>query len=383
MEENIKPSKKPVLLIIIGVVVLLIAVYLVFKPADASTVRIGALIPLSGPGATLGEWMQKGVLAARDEINALGGINGKLIEIVIEDDKCGGQTGIAAYRKMYDIDKINYFAGPLCAAARIPVLKASESDTSLIVTTGLAVTYGQETTAKTFNVLPNVSLIVEKIISYGFESLESKNISLLSLDDEFGQETVIVFTEEMKKHGIANPHIEKFTKGTGDMRSQITKIINDPSDTVLVAGFTPDYAVFMKQAKDLGLKKKILALSPIQAPDAANANKGTGLKIYYPHPSLTSSDSAEKFLSEYQKKDPSASIMSPVYLGSGYDAVKIIAYAIEKCGNDTNCAQKELSSLSNFPGANGDITFGSKGNINSSGSMEIRVLENGVFSKVE
>lgn len=382
MENNKNSSKKPIILSVL-VIVAVITLYFISRPQTESVIRIGALIPLSGPGATLGEWMQKGAFAARDEINATGGINGKLVEIVVEDDKCGGQTGIAAYRKMYDVDEIHYFAGPLCAAARIPVLKASEKDSALIVTTGLAVTYGQNTTAKTFNVLPNVSLIVEKILNYGFDSLGSKKVSLLSLDDEFGQETVIVFTEEMQKHGISNPHIEKFTKGTGDMRSQITKIINDSSDTVLVAGFTPDYAVFMKQAKELGLKKTILALSPIQAPDAANANKGTGLKLYYPHPSLTSSESAQKFLVEYQKKDPTASIMSPVYLGSGYDAVKIIAYAIGKCGDDASCAQKELAGLTNFPGANGNITFGNKGNINSAGSMEIRALENGTFSKVE
>lgn len=358
-----KSLKKTGIAIII--IILLVIVGIVRQDnQETSTIRIGALIPLSGVGATLGEWMQKGAISAQDEINANGGINGRKIELVIEDDKCAGATGIASYRKMYDVQKIKYFAGPLCAAVRIPVLKNAENDNSLIITTGLAVTYGQNTTAKTFNVLPSATFITNNILNFAFNKLGAKNVSLLTLDDEFGKEAEMAFISEMGKKEINNPVIEKFAKGTTDMRSQIVKISKDPNDFVLVVGFTPDYAIFMRQASELGLKKTILALSPIQAPDAGKANVGTGLKIYYPHPSI-------------------APGTTPVYLGSGYDAVKILAFAIEKCGEDTDCANTAISSLQNYPGANGAITFGEKGNINSAESTEIRVLENGEFRKVE
>ncbi len=187
----------------------------------------------------------------------------------------------------------------------------------------------------------------------------------------------------MAKRGIVSPHIEIYTKGTKDMRSEITKIMNDPSDTMLIVAFTPEYAVFMKQAQDLGLKKTLIALSPIQAPDVAAANKGTDLKLYYAHPSATESPSAQAFLKAYREKDPSASEMSPVYLGSGYDGVKVLAHAIAECNENISCAQKSISDLSEYPGANGAITFGDKGNINNAGSMEIRVLMDGAFSKVQ
>lgn len=361
----------------------IIAIAFMYVRSSTSTIRIGVLAPLSGTGATLGEWMKKGAIAAVDEINANNGINGKKLELVIEDDKCTGKDAVVAYQKLRSVDHLTYFAGPLCAAARIPVLKASEGDGSVLVTTGLAVTYGQNTTAKTYNVLPSVTLISKKILSYGFDSLHAKSISLLSIDDEFGKEVDFSFANEMKNRNISEYHIEKMQKGGSDFRSQIAKIAADDSDTILVAGFTPDYAVFMRQAHDMGFKKKILALSPIQAPDAAKANEGTGLTLYYPHPSATDSASAQAFLDSYQKKDPSASIMSPVYLGSGYDAVKIIALAIEKCGDNTECANKFIGGLSGYPGANGSITFGEKGNINSAESIEIRVLSDGRFSRVD
>ncbi len=368
---------------VIVIVLIIIACLTGLKSRDTSTIKIGALIPLSGPGATLGEWMQKGALAAQEEINANGGINGRRIELVIEDDKCGGPSGIAAYRKLYDAQGVRYFAGPLCAAARIPVLKNSEADKSLIITTGLAVIYGQNTTATTFNVLPSVGIVTEKILNYGFDTMKIKGVSLLTVNDEIGTETEVTFNKLLARRGMATSHIERFTKGTSDMRTEITKIINDSSDAVLVVGFTADYAVFMRQARDLGLKKTILAISPVQAPDVAKANIGTGLVITYPHPSATQSESAQTFLGMYQKKDSTASIMSPVYLGSGYDAVKIIALAIETCGNDIACADKTISNLQNYPGANGSITFGEKGNVNSAESIEIRQLKEGVFSGVK
>lgn len=272
---------------LIAIAVALVAVAVVyagFYGKKEDTVRIGVLAPLSGAGATLGQWMQKGVIAAQNEINANGGIDGKKLEFVIQDDGCVGATAISAYRNMHDVGGVKYFVGPLCAAARVPVLKASEADGSLLITTGLAVTYGQDTTARTFNVLPSVGLITEKILTYAYASLNSKKISVLSVEDEYGKETDIVFAEKMKEMGVVNYNIEKFAKGTNDMRAQITKLSKDDSDTVLVTGFTAEYAVFMKQASQIGLNKKIIALSPIQAPDAANANRGTGLTIYYPHP---------------------------------------------------------------------------------------------------
>ena len=373
-----------ILVVFVAIICIIVAAIALEKPsADTSRIKIGALIPLSGPGATLGEWMRKGALAAQDEINATGGINGRPVELIIEDDKCNGPTGIAAYRKLYDTQQVRYFAGPLCAAARIPVLKNAESDDSLIITTGLAVVYGQETTAKTFNVLPSVGNVTETILNYGFETMKIKRVSLLTVNDEIGKETEVTFDEIMARQGITQPHIERFTKGTTDMRTEITKIINDKSDAVLVVGFTADYAVFMKQAADLGLKKTILAISPVQAPDVAHANIGTGLVIYYPHPSATQSESATTFLRAYQEKDPSASVMSPVYLGSGYDAVKIIAHAIETCDDDIECAQDTISHLQDYPGANGAITFGEKGNVNNAGSIEIRMLKDGVFSAIK
>jgi branched-chain amino acid transport system substrate-binding protein len=368
--------------VVIIVLVILVSAFLNQKPAEA--VHIGVLVPLSGPGATLGEWMKKGALTAQEEINLAGGINGRPVELVIEDDACTGATAINAYRKMSDIQKIHYFVGPLCAAARIPVLKSAEKDSSILITTGLAVTYGQEgIKAMTFNVLPSVNSIAQKIIAYAFEKIDTESMSLLAVDDEMGKETTLAFTSELAKRGINKPHVETFTKGTKDMRTQIVKIMSDPSDTVFVAGFTPDYALFIKQANELGLKKKIVGLSTVQSADIAQANIGTGLKIYYPHPQETDSASAKKFLEAYKKNDPSASTASPVYLGSGYDAVKVLAYAIEKCGDDVVCANRAISGLNKYPGANGDITFGQNGNVNSAESIEIRVLENGVFERVE
>jgi branched-chain amino acid transport system substrate-binding protein len=369
-------------IVIVVVLVALVTTYQIKKPAE--TMKIGVLVPLSGTGATLGEWMKKGALTAQEEINLAGGINGHHLELVMEDDACAGATAISAYRKMSDVEKIHYFVGPLCAAARIPVLKSAERDSSILITTGLAVTYGQEgIKAMTFNVLPSVNSITKKIIGYAFEKIGTKSMSLLVVDDEMGKETSLAFASELQSRGINKPYIETFAKGTKDMRTQIAKIMSDPSDTVFVAGFTPDYALFVKQATEMGLKKKVVGLSTVQSADIAKVNVGTGMKIYYPHPQETGSASAQKFLAEYKKKDPAASTASPVYLGSGYDAVKILALAIEKCGDDTICANKTISELNKYPGANGDITFGQNGNVNSAESIEVRVLENGEFKKVE
>ncbi len=375
-----KNNNKIFWLILVVVTFTLVSVYFAANKTT-KTAKVGVIMPLTGPSASLGEWMKKGVMAAQSEINASGGINGVTLELVIEDDKCDGKFGVGAYRKLHDVEKVNYFAGPLCAASRLPVLKTAENDNSVLITTGLAVTYNQNTTAKTFNVLPSVSLVTNNVIDYAFGHLGTKKVSLLKVVDELGNETEAAFKANMMDRGINNPHVESFTKGTSDMRSEITKIMSDDSDTVFLSGFSTDYVVFMKQVKELGLEKTIISLPSIQTPDIAKANVGTGLVVYYSNPSATDSTSSQAFLKMYQTKDPTASIMSPVYLGSGYDAVKILASGMRKCGDDVQCSQNYISQLDKYPGANGNITFGAKGNINSAGSMEIRVLRDGAFSK--
>ena len=95
-----------------------LAVWLATSPAHAE-VRIGAATPLTGRVAWLGEQLERGVAMAVAELNEAGGLLGEPIELIIADDFCDGEQGVAAARKLI-ADGVVFVAGHLCSGAAIP-----------------------------------------------------------------------------------------------------------------------------------------------------------------------------------------------------------------------------------------------------------------------
>ncbi len=328
-------------------------------------IKIGVITPLTGPAARLGEWNLEGMNKAKDEINAIGGINSRLIELIVEDGKCTGSVGINAYKKLRDLDKVNYIVGPLCLAVRIPVLQIAGEDKVIIITTGLGHSSDPTIRPYTFNVLPSVEAVAKRILEFAVKDLDYKKISILYSKDEYGVENEISIRKWAKELSLELVTVENHSRGAADLRTQILKFKNDDSEAVLATTYPADYAVFLKQARELGLNKQILAGSVLQAPDVAKIQAETGQKIYYSYP-VTKTET------------PS------IYVGSGYDSLKLLANALESCGvADVRCVEKVLASTRDYQGANGPITFDIRGNNAAANSIEIKILDKGKFQRLD
>ncbi|TAK57206.1 ABC transporter substrate-binding protein [Patescibacteria group bacterium] len=369
------------------VVVLLLIISFSFfstskNKAPENTLQIGMLAPLTGPGASLGEWTVRGATFAANTINKNGGVAGKQIELVVEDDGCTGKTAIDAAQKLL-AQSITQIVGPLCGAARVPVLSANAGSENIFMTTGLSLTSNPNTNKYAFNVLPAVSSVLEVMLNFIYQKNPAQKISLIYTDDEYGKENQIAFNAYTSVSGKITGPAYPFPKGSTDLRTQILKIKNDHGDIILMTAFPPEYAVFMKQARELGLSKPIFAVSSIQTPEVAQMNAQTGQKVYYSYPRVSDLGSVKEITDKYKTVHPEAPASLPMYFGSGYDAVILLATAMKQCGTmDNKCIQKQISSTTNYSGANGRISFNEHGDNTATGAIEIRVLEKGVFSKL-
>ena len=86
---------------------------------DDEPYRIGVMESLTGPGETYGTVANQAKQLAVDEINAAGGVNGRMIELVVEDSKCGAQDAITAYNKLTDVDGVKIILGTSCSGAML------------------------------------------------------------------------------------------------------------------------------------------------------------------------------------------------------------------------------------------------------------------------
>ena len=104
---------------------------------ESSPFRIGVMESLTGAGETYGTVAVQAKQMAADEINAAGGINGRMLELVIEDSKCSAQDAIAAYHKLTDVDEMKIILGTSCSGAMLGVAPLAEED-GVVLFSGLA-----------------------------------------------------------------------------------------------------------------------------------------------------------------------------------------------------------------------------------------------------
>lgn len=369
--------------IIIGIVVLAILAVLFVRTWGDTTEKIGVLAPLSGPAAALGEWSRQGIVMAQNEINEKGGINGKKIELIIEDDVCDGKKSVDAFKKLHELQNIKFIIGPLCGAARIPVLSAANGSDVVMMTTGLAFAHQPVFNVPTFNVLPTVESVSDAIIEYGFNKLGYMKYSHLYSEDEYGKSNDAEVQSKISELGGTLISSESEARGSTDLRTQILKLKNNKSEAIIASTYGPDYAVLLKQARDLGMNKPILAISSIQTPEPAAADKATGQKVYYSYPASSDYPSVLAFAEKFRAANPKAPAFLPMYIGAGYDSFTLLAAALNSCNDGkVACVSKYLHDVK-YNGANGPVSFNEIGNNSNSSSIEIRVLEDGIFKTLK
>ena len=92
---------------------------------------------LTGPGETYGSVAVQAKQMAVDEINAAGGINGRMLELIVEDSKCNAHDSITAYRKLTDVDGVKIILGTSCSGAMLGAAPLAETD-GVVMFSGLA-----------------------------------------------------------------------------------------------------------------------------------------------------------------------------------------------------------------------------------------------------
>ena len=104
---------------------------------QAGSFRIGVMESLTGPGETYGTVASQAKQMAADEINAPGGVNGRTLELIMEDPQCSAKEAITAYHKLTDVDELKIILGTSCSSAMLGVAPLAEAD-GVILFSGLA-----------------------------------------------------------------------------------------------------------------------------------------------------------------------------------------------------------------------------------------------------
>ncbi|WP_414531892.1 ABC transporter substrate-binding protein [Rhodopseudomonas sp. G2_2311] len=343
------------------------ATALLMGTASAETIKIGVNEPLTGAFAASGTYVVNGAKIAADEINAKGGVLGKQIELVIEDNKSNPTEAAAVAEKLITRDKTPVMMGAWGSSLTLAVMpKLMEYEVPMVVETSSS---GKITTTGNpyiFRISPP-SAIEAAAFAKIIDKLGLKKVDFLVINNDWGRGAAEDFGKMMKEKGIGVGLVETMDQGAQDMSAQLSKLKGSDSETIIVTAAVDQLTLLFKQAAALGLKKRIITTGGSQNPDqiiaqaGAAANGTMHLTTFLPwFPDKTPNPEATTyFVSEWKKRGFDFAGCTESF--RGYDGIRTAAAAIEKAGKTEPAAIKAALWDIKLKGLNGDIVFQKSG----------------------
>jgi branched-chain amino acid transport system substrate-binding protein len=233
-----------------------------------TTIRIGSFGALTGPGYLYGKLAMNGVDVVFDEVNAAGGINGRKLELIREDDRCDPAGAIGAVQKLVYQEQVFAMIGGGCSNATFAARESIEkAEIPFLV---VASVHDGITTppARTIFSTALTSTIESKAqIQYAMAS-GAKKIAVVSMRDSWGRARYTPLMEELKAKGITLVADEEMSPDANDATAQVLRLKQTDADAVIMILFPKPAAVFARDSQKLGFKPLLIGQTGIGDPAA-------------------------------------------------------------------------------------------------------------------
>lgn len=331
-----------------------------------STIVLGGAMPLTGGAGLLGYAAMLGERIAVEEINEAGGINGRKLELFIEDDGYVPAKGVQALQQLIDVNRIFAYlpaSGGSHLFAQMPII-----DENGIPTMNTVVT-----TAKHYDPPhPSFFGIGMTYSEGGYELLKYLNArhpgtkwAYIIQDDESGADRVVGYKKAAAETGAEIVSEQQFKRGQADFSSELLRVKESGATGLLLGGLVADNAAMVKEADKLGLDLVMGTLWIDHIPPFIGlvGDAGDGIYVYDYLPSITDETKMETF-NALAKKYLSAEDLAKVnrYSVGSYVSLKVLAEGINRCGADVTraCVTEKIAGLKNFDtgGLTAPVTFG-------------------------
>lgn len=329
------------------------------RTADHATVKIGFFGDLTGPTFNFGLSAKNGVLMAADEINQGGGINGRQIDVVIEDDKGSPEEAAQATGKLIDRYKVVAIIGagasgnslasaPKAQAAHIPLIAPSS--------TNPAVTQVGD---YIFRACFIDAFQGEVMAKFAVNTLKAKRAAImLDFNSPYSRGLTDFFEFGFAKLGGEIVAKQSYRQGDADYRGQLSAIKAANPDVIYIPGYYADVAIIVKQVRQLGLAVPLLGADGWDAPElwelGGDALNGSYISNHYS--ADDPSEMIQKFAHAYRQRY--GNLTPDAHAALAYDALRFLAEAMQRAGTtDGPKLRDALAETKNFAGVTGVISM--------------------------
>jgi ABC-type branched-subunit amino acid transport system substrate-binding protein len=318
-------------------------------PAQAESLKIGALMPMTGDLQAFGEADLTGIQFAAQQINAAGGVNGEDIEVIVADTQTQPQAGVDAAQKLINVDGVHAIVGALSSGVTIPVARTVTSREGVAQISNAS-------TSPTITTLEDNDFLFRSVPSDAFQGValaslaEQKgvsNVSIMYVNNAYGQGLADAFAEAFG--GEVSASIA-FEQGQASYRGELQQAAGGGAEALVLIAYPESGSVILRQSLEGGYLDKFIFTDGMKAPEiiervgaqflngafgtVPQAKESQALKVF-----------RDAYIAEYGE------LPGKPYYDTAYDAAFAIALAAQKAGsNDREAIRDNLRDVANPPG---------------------------------
>lgn len=355
------------------------------KPAaDKKPLLIAVAGPFTGDSSEFGAQIKMAVELATEELNAKGGVNGRPVQLMMEDDAGNPAEAQNVATKIASNPDVLAVIGHFNSSCSLAA-KGAYTEAKMVMfspaSTNVNVTKNSD---YVFRNIFTDDFQGQSLARYAGEILGAKKVAILFDNDDYGRGLKESFKKKAATLGITILNETAYGKDTNDFRSQLTTIQGYQPELILVAGLYKHAAVIAKQARELGINTPLIGGDGVFSEQfitlAGPAAEGT----YVSCPFLfelggeRAKQFAEKFRAKYNREPDAWAALS-------YDAFQLIIKAIEAKGPSREGIHEYLKSINSpataYDGLTGKTFFDEEGDCRK--PVQMAVVKGGRFVAAE
>lgn len=349
---------------------------------DTGPIVIGGILPLTGDAATYGIPYQQVGLLAQKEINAIGGIAGKKIEILWEDGRCDAESSKVAAEKLINEKNIKFLIGGACSAEYLASAPIAETKKIISFSPSATSPDVSEIGRYIFRLVPSDSLAGKVAAEYAYKKLTATTAAIIAEDTDYPKGLASVFEKEFVKLGGKVIYNKTYKTGTTDFSTFVTEIKKESPGVLYILPQTPTPGVLLVNAiKSQRISSKLLTAEVLLQRDIVQKQGKVldgivGVELLFDPEASKTKAFFESFKNEYGLE-----VSDPAYMSAMYDTFYLIKEAYEKTGGDVEKITDYIYDLKDWEGAIGKVTIDKNGDPIS--SYSIKLISNNELKQVE
>ncbi len=340
-------------------------------------IKIGAVLPLTGRGATYGEWAKNGLELAFKEINSEKQMENKKIEIIYEDSQSSGAGAVAAMKKLIDVNKIPIVLGFVLSDEALSSAPTANSTKTVLLSVAAGNDKIKDAGDYVFRNRESGSLQGIAMAEFCFDVLKEKEASVLYSISAAGINYKDSFEERFKELGGQIVLSEGYDENKTDYRTEIEKLKNINSKVVFLTGLDTEIGLILRQSRELGFKPQFLGTVGTESPKLIEIAQEAAEGIIYASSAFNPASENEVVRNFIQKYNDAYGHEPEFIAANSYDALKMVVMAVNKYGYNSEGIKRGLYEIKDFNGAGGITSFDAQGEVSK--SLILKTIKNGTF----